>query len=115
MPLAAEAPPRDHPEVSGGIAGRSLRRRRVHSSPTCRATARDLAVTAHRETMLDRAARWFDRYRTFILLVAAYLIMRAAFCLVPTRIADQATGHKEPGAVLNRVLTGDTNDETGLD
>jgi len=27
------------------------------------------------------AARWFERYRTFILLVAAYLVMRALFAL----------------------------------
>ena len=36
-----------------------------------------LAVSAYPETVLDRAARFFTTYRTFILLVAAYIIMRA--------------------------------------
>jgi len=35
------------------------------------------AVTAHRETVLDRVGRWLAPYRTFILLIAAYLVMRA--------------------------------------
>jgi serine/threonine protein kinase len=37
-----------------------------------------LPVTAHRDTWLERAAHWFATYRTFILLIAAYLLMRAA-------------------------------------
>ena len=36
-------------------------------------------VLAHRETPLERFGHWFIRYRTFILLVAAYLVMRAMF------------------------------------
>jgi serine/threonine-protein kinase len=40
-----------------------------------------LAVSAHRETLVDRAERWFTTYRTAILLVAAYLLMRTAFAL----------------------------------
>jgi eukaryotic-like serine/threonine-protein kinase len=36
-------------------------------------------VTAHRETALERFGHWFVKYRTFILLVAAYLVMRAMF------------------------------------
>jgi serine/threonine protein kinase len=54
------------------------------------ATAGDLAadlaryragqpVLAHRETALEKFAHWFLKYRTFILLVAAYLVMRALF------------------------------------
>jgi eukaryotic-like serine/threonine-protein kinase len=35
-----------------------------------------LAVGAHRETILDRATRFYRRYRFFILLIAAYLAMR---------------------------------------
>jgi serine/threonine protein kinase len=35
------------------------------------------AVSAHRETWLELAGVWFVRYRTFILLVVAYLVMRA--------------------------------------
>ena len=38
-----------------------------------------LAVEAYPESWLDKIGRWFDRYRTFILLIAAYLVMRAAF------------------------------------
>jgi serine/threonine-protein kinase len=34
-------------------------------------------VVAHRETWLEAAGLWFTRYRTFILLIAAYLVMRA--------------------------------------
>jgi serine/threonine protein kinase len=37
------------------------------------------AVSAHEDTWLERASRWLTTYRTFILLVVAYLIMRAAF------------------------------------
>jgi serine/threonine protein kinase len=37
------------------------------------------AVTAYRESAWDVAGRWFERYRTFILLVAAYLVMRSLF------------------------------------
>ena len=38
-----------------------------------------LAITAYREPAWERFVRWFDRYRTFILLVTAYLVMRALF------------------------------------
>jgi serine/threonine protein kinase len=37
------------------------------------------AVVAHPESVLERAGRFLDRYRAFILLVTAYLIMRAVF------------------------------------
>lgn len=37
-----------------------------------------LAVEASPETLWDRFVRWFVKYRTFILLIAAYLAMRAA-------------------------------------
>ena len=40
-----------------------------------------LAVSAYRETWLDGAARWFARYRTFILLVLSYLVMRTLFAV----------------------------------
>jgi len=36
-----------------------------------------LAVEACPETLWDRFSRWFTKYRTFILLIAAYLVMRA--------------------------------------
>jgi serine/threonine protein kinase len=37
------------------------------------------AVSAHRETVFDRLGRWYLAYRGAILLVAAYLVMRALF------------------------------------
>jgi serine/threonine protein kinase len=38
-------------------------------------------VSAHREGPLERAGRLFGKYRTAVLLVAAYLVMRAALLL----------------------------------
>jgi len=40
-----------------------------------------LAVGAHRETVFEKAARIYRRYRFFILLIAAYLIMRVIILL----------------------------------
>jgi serine/threonine protein kinase len=37
-----------------------------------------LAVGAHRESILEKAIRFYRRYRFFILLIAAYLVMRVA-------------------------------------
>jgi eukaryotic-like serine/threonine-protein kinase len=39
-------------------------------------------VAAHRETALERIGLWFIKYRTFILLVTAYLVMRAMFAFL---------------------------------
>ena len=44
-----------------------------------------LAVHAHPESVFERAGRFASRYRTFILLVAAYLIMRAVFAWLQRR------------------------------
>ena len=44
-----------------------------------------VAVHAHRESVFERAGRFASRYRTFILLVAAYLIMRAVFAWLQRR------------------------------
>ena len=40
-----------------------------------------LAVGAHRESFLDKTARFYRRYRFFILLIAAYLVMRVAILI----------------------------------
>jgi serine/threonine protein kinase len=40
-----------------------------------------LAISAHRETLLDRTLRVYRKYRFFILLVLAYLVMRALLLL----------------------------------
>jgi serine/threonine protein kinase len=44
-----------------------------------------LAVAAHRESIFERAARVYRRYRFFILLIAAYLLMRLILLLVLKR------------------------------
>jgi serine/threonine protein kinase len=44
-----------------------------------------LAVAAHRESILEKAARLYRRYRFFILLIAAYLLMRLILLLVLKR------------------------------
>jgi serine/threonine protein kinase len=44
-----------------------------------------LAVYAHPESVFERAGRFAGRYRTFILLVSAYLIMRAVFAWLQRR------------------------------
>jgi serine/threonine protein kinase len=101
--LTGEAPPPSHDE-----AGRRLRamprrpikrltaivlkclapdaaQRYPHAAELAADLARyraGLPVAAHRETALERAGHWFVKYRTFILLVAAYLVMRAMFALL---------------------------------
>jgi len=40
-----------------------------------------LAVGAHRESFFEKAGRFYRRYRFFILLIAAYLVMRVAILL----------------------------------
>ena len=40
-------------------------------------------VGAHRDTALERAGQWLARYHVFILLLLAYLIMRAVFAFAP--------------------------------
>ena len=44
-----------------------------------------LAVGAHRESIFDKAARFYRRYRFFILLILAYLVMRVILLLVLKR------------------------------
>jgi serine/threonine-protein kinase len=41
-----------------------------------------LAVSAHRESVLDKLARFYRRYRFFIWLIAAYLLMRVLLIVV---------------------------------
>jgi serine/threonine-protein kinase len=38
-----------------------------------------LPVSAHKDAWWERASHWFIRYRTFIWLVLAYLVMRSIF------------------------------------
>jgi serine/threonine protein kinase len=41
-----------------------------------------LPVAAHRESIFEKAARFYRRYRFFILLIAAYLLMRVLFIVL---------------------------------
>jgi len=41
-----------------------------------------LAVAAHRESVFEKLGRFYRRYRFFILLIAAYLLMRVILLLV---------------------------------
>jgi serine/threonine protein kinase len=44
-----------------------------------------LAITARRESLLDKAARFYRRYRFFILLILAYLVMRVVMLYILRR------------------------------
>jgi serine/threonine protein kinase len=44
-----------------------------------------LAVWAHRESIFEKGSRFYRRYRFFILLILAYLVMRVVLLLVLKR------------------------------
>jgi len=44
-----------------------------------------LAVVAHRESIFEKTVRFYRRYRFFILLILAYLVMRVILLLVLKR------------------------------
>jgi len=44
-----------------------------------------LAVGAHRESIFEKGARFYRRYRFFILLILAYLVMRVILLLILKR------------------------------
>ncbi len=74
------------------IVGRCLAEAPGDRYPDAAALVADLArcrageaVHAHPESVLERIGRFLDRYRTFILLVVAYLIMRALFAWLQRR------------------------------
>jgi serine/threonine protein kinase len=101
------APPSETPDAVARALGaiqpvpsrrlRAIARRCLAEAPADRyadagALVGDLAryragtsVLAHPEAALERAARFVDRYRAFVLLVAAYLVMRAVFAWVQGR------------------------------
>jgi len=88
----ADAPPRPIREAAAGVpaALEAVVARATSIAPEARyASAEELSaevsryldgerVLAHRETAVERAGRFFAKYRTAILLVAAYLVVRAA-------------------------------------
>jgi serine/threonine protein kinase len=74
------------------ICGRALEKDAGARYQTVAALAADVAayrtgrsVSAYRETVLERAARFGRTHRTAILLVLAYMIMRALVALVAGR------------------------------
>jgi serine/threonine-protein kinase len=71
------------------IVAKCLQRAPEDRYPNAAALAADLGryraglpVEAHPESPIERAWRWLEKYRTFVLLVLAYLIMRAAFAML---------------------------------
>ena len=83
---------RGRPAASGRSSCDASRTRPPAATPTPRPLVEDLqryraglAVHAHPESVFERAGRFAGRYRTFILLVAAYLIMRAVFAWLQRR------------------------------
>jgi serine/threonine protein kinase len=82
--LSAVQPPA--PPRLRSVIGRCLAERPADRYDSAAALVADLAryrqgqsVSAHRDTLLERAGRAFTRYQTFVLLLLAYLIMRAVF------------------------------------
>jgi hypothetical protein len=74
------------------IAARCLAERPADRYPDAGALVADVAryraglsVEAHPESAIERAARVAYRYRAFILLVLAYLVMRALFAWAQRR------------------------------
>ena len=77
------------PRPLASVVERATARDPSQRYPTAAAFAADLAayldgehVTAHRETIGERLARFVKRYRIAILLVVGYLLMRVALLLV---------------------------------
>jgi serine/threonine protein kinase len=88
---AGQARGRPHgiPRPLEAVRARALAERPEERYPAVEDLAADVArflaglpVAAYRETLLERAARVFSRYRTPILLVLAYLVMRLVLLLV---------------------------------
>lgn len=78
----------DAPKRLRAIVAKCLAERPADRYPDAGALVDDLAryqagqaVTAYRESAWDAAVRWFERYRTFILLVVTYLVMRSLFAV----------------------------------
>jgi len=80
------------PRPLRAIVARALAVDRIDRYPTVKALADDvakyrsgMAVEAHRETLADRTRRYGRIYRTPILLVLAYIVMRAIVAVVAGR------------------------------
>ncbi len=93
-PRAALDAARSTPRSLRAIAARALDPEPSRRYPEVSALAADVAsfraglpVSAYRENLLERVARWTRRYQVPILLVVAYLVMRAVVALWIRRTA----------------------------
>ena len=98
--LVAGSPPSEKPEQAATAVGalpfpsrrlRSMAAKCLAQDPLARygnaaELATDLAryraglpVSAHRDTLVERAGLWFAKYQTLVFLIVAYLVMRAVF------------------------------------
>ena len=83
---------RDVPRPLASICRRALRKEPGERYASASELSADVAafldglpVSAHRETAPEMLARWYGRYQALILLLAAYVIMRAVVALVARR------------------------------
>ena len=90
-PALSRAAP-DVPRPLASITTRALQKRPEDRYRSAFDMAADVAawldglpVTAHRETVPERLARWYARYNALVLVLAAYLVMRTLVALVARR------------------------------
>jgi serine/threonine protein kinase len=86
--MMATAPPRR----LAAIIDKTTSADRAARYPTANELAADIVrfidgqpVSAHRETLLERAGRWLDRNRALVALILGYLVMRAIVLIVAHR------------------------------
>jgi len=77
------------PKRLAAIIGKCLSQDPLDRYDSARELVQDLAryregaaVSAYRETAIERTARWLVRHQTFVWLVLAYLVMRVAFAFL---------------------------------
>ena len=82
----------DVPRPLASIVTRALQKRPEDRYRSAGDMAADVAawldglpVTAHRETVPERLARWYARYNALVLVLAAYLAMRTLVALIARR------------------------------
>jgi hypothetical protein len=86
--LAGEEAPRRLRAIAARATARTREQRYASAPAFAKEIARFLdgePVDAYRETVLERAGRLSVKYRTPLLLVLAYLVMRMVFIIVSGR------------------------------